>query len=255
MDDDAGARAQQRRDRQDGLALAAAQRLLDAGRVDEALAALSVLGADPTTAVRAHAAVLHAGVLLMAGRAADALDVLACVPERPTFPFDEGTRRMIEACALRQARRYADALRAARLSVAQGTTPGRLLVLADAQKHAGHLDDASLTLESLLARDPDNATALAQLAGYKNLLGADTEAATLLEQFRACADGSADARRNEAFIHATRGDLDATLAALAAALRDEPDVTRGYIADEIELDRFRAAPQFIALVGRIERSR
>lgn len=245
VDDD---QAQQRRDRKDGQALAAAQRLLDAGRTDDALAALTELAAEPTTPLRANASLLYAGVLLMAGRVDEVLAVLARLPAEPSFPLDEGYRWMIEACALRQARRYDDALEAARQSVARGPTSGRLLVLADAEKHAGRLADACATLERLLGAEPGHPTALAQLAGYRNLQGDLVEGARLFRAFQAVADDGADAARNAAFSHATRNDLEATLAALAGALALEPAATRGYIADEVELDRFRADPRFRQLL-------
>jgi tetratricopeptide (TPR) repeat protein len=248
VDEGAAAREAKLRDRRDGVALAAAQKLLDEGRVDEARATLVELVVEPLTPIRAHAALLAAGAALMAGDPSGALDVLARIPERPVFVIDEGYRRMIEACALRQARRYDDALVAAVRSVSHGPTPGRLLVLADAQKHAGHVEEAARTLEDLLARDPDNTTALAQLAGYKNLLGDVHEGARLLALFGERADESADALRNRAFVHATARDLDATVHALSCALALEPEATRSYMADEIELDRFRHEPSFRALV-------
>ena len=247
---DAVAAAARRRDRADGSALAAAQRLLDAGRADDARAALAPLAADPTTAVRAHACLLYAGLLLMAGRADEALRALAAVPRTAPFAVDEGYRRMIEACALRQARRYPEALAAARGAVELGATSGRLLVLADAQKHAGELHAAVRTLAALLDDEPGNLTALAQLAGYRNLLGDRDEAARLHARFRALDDGSADARRNDAFYHATRGDLAPALAALEIALRAEPEATRSYIADEVELERYRTDERLRALTAR-----
>lgn len=237
-----------KRDRQDGMALVAAQRLVDEGRVDEAREVLSALAASPSTAIRGNASLLYAGLLLMGGHSAEALEVLGRLPDRPGFPIDEGYRRMIEACALRQARRYDDALVAARASVACGPTSGRLLVLADAQKHAGRLDDACATLARLLEQEPANATALAQLAGYRNLQGDFVEGERLYRAFLAVADEGADGARNAAFVHATKNDIEATLTFLQRALALEPGATRSYISDEIELDRFRAEPRFVRLV-------
>lgn len=229
--------------------LSAAQRFLDDGLVDEAARKLAPLALDPTTPVRAHAGLLYAGVLLMTGKAKDAVDVLERVPVAPPFPLDEGYRWMLTACALRTARRYQDALAAAHRAVDQGATSGRLLVLADAQKHAGQLDAAAVTLERLLAKEPRHATALAQLAGYRNLAGAHDEGAQAFAAFRAVADAGADSARNEAFYFATRNDLAQTLAALQRALSLEPAATRGYIDDEIELDRFRDCREMRALLG------
>lgn len=232
--------------------LAAAQRLLDDGALDQAMRKLAPLALDPTTPVRAHAGLLYAGLLLMSGRASEAVAVLERVPAAPAFALDEGYRWMLTACALRSARRYADALAAALRAVEHGPTAGRLLVLADAQKHAGALAEAIATLERLLAGDARHATALAQLAGYRNLAGALDEGARVFDAFlgAVAAQGSAagaDAQRNRAFYCATRDDLEGTLAALAQALRAEPMPTRGYIEDEVELDRFRALPAFRAL--------
>lgn len=229
--------------------LSAAQRFLDDGMVDEAARKLAPLALDPTTPVRAHAGLLYAGLLLMTGKAKDAVAVLDRVPVAPAFPLDEGYRWMLTACALRTARRYDDALAAAQRAVEQGATSGRLLVLADAQKHAGHLDAASATLERLLANEPRHATALAQLAGYRNLAGARDAGAQAFAAFRAVADASADSARNEAFYFATRDELAPTLSALQRALALEPDATRGYIDDEIELDRFRDSAELRALLS------
>ncbi len=234
-------------DRDDAAALAGAQRLLDAGLADEARARLAPLVDAPHTAVRAHACLLYAGVSLMAGKPEDALAALDKLPARPPFAIDTGYRKMIEACALRQTRRYAEALAAAQVAADEGATPGRLLVLADAQKHAGLLDAAAATLSRLLDGEPDNATALAQLAGYRNLQGDLDAGAACFERFRACAAAGADARRNEAFFFATRGNLDATVAALRAALDEEAEATASYLVDEVEFDRFRGAPAFVAL--------
>ena len=229
--------------------LSAAQRFLDDGLVDEAARKLAPLAVDPTTPVRAHAGLLSAGVLLMTGKAKDAVDVLERVPVAPAFPLDEGYRWMLTACALRTARRYPDALAAAHRAVDQGATSGRLLVLADAQKHAGQLDAAAVTLERLLLKEPRHVTALAQLAGYRNLAGAHDEGARAFAAFRAVADAGADSARNEAFYFATRDDLAPTLAALQRALSLEPAATRGYIDDEIELDRFRDCSEMRALLS------
>ena len=237
-------------DRRDGVALASAQRLLDAGRVDDARDSLAALAADPATAIRAHACLLYAGLLLMVARADDALAALSRIPAAPAFAVDEGYRSMIEACALRQARRYDDALVAAHAAVLRGPTSGRLLVLADAQKHAGHLDDASRTLRTLLQREPEHVTALAQLAGYRNLLGDLEEGAVLFSSFCELADDSADAKRNEAFYFATKNDVDGAVAALASALAVDHDVTLGYLDDEVELERFRGVACFDALRSR-----
>jgi hypothetical protein len=237
------------RDTVEARTLSAAQRFLDDGDVQQATLKLAPLAEDPTTPVRAHAGLLYAGLLLMTGKARDAVAVLDRVPLAPAFPLDEGYRWMLTACALRTARRYDDALVAALRAVEQGATSGRLLVLADAQKHAGHLDDAAATLEKLLAKEPRHATALAQLAGYRNLAGAHDAGAKAYAAFRAVADKSADSARNEAFYFATRDELAPTLAALQRALSLEPEATRGYIDDEIELDRFRDSVEMRALLA------
>src|SRR4051812_16771264 len=93
-DDDA--RAARGRDRVDGAALVTAQQHVEAGRVDDACAVLTPLSRAPDTAVRAHAALLHAGALLMRGDPAAALAVLANIPDKPAFDVDDGYRRMIE---------------------------------------------------------------------------------------------------------------------------------------------------------------
>jgi tetratricopeptide (TPR) repeat protein len=235
-------------DKLEARTLAAARRLLDGGDVQRAAGALAPLAHDPTTPVRAHAGLLYAGVLLMSGRALDAVDVLERIPTTAAFPLDEGYRWMLMACALRSARRYDDGLTAALRSVEQGTTAGRLLVLADAYKHAGRLAEAIATLLHLLEHDPHHATGLAQLAGYRNLAGAMDVGARTFDKFMAVADGGASAKRNEAFYFATKGDVARTVAALAHALALEPAATRGYIADEVELDRFRGHEGLRALL-------
>jgi tetratricopeptide (TPR) repeat protein len=236
-----------KRDRADSIALSGAQRLLDAGHVEDARAILVELAEDPSTPIRAHGCLLAAGVCLMCGAPQDALALLSRLPAQPAFAVDEGYRRMIEACSLRQLRRYDEALAAALASVEAGPSAGRLLVLADAQKHAGRVDDAARTLRSLLDREPDNVTALAQLAGYLNLLDDVDGADAMFAKFRAASTNDADAHRNAAFYFATRGDVDATVHALKSAVALDPDATRAYIADEIEFDRFRGAPSFLAL--------
>ena len=55
--------------------------------------------------------------------------------------------------------------------------------------------------------------------------------------------------RNEAFYFATCDELALTLAALKRALALEPEATRGYIDDEIELDRFRDSVEMRALLA------
>jgi tetratricopeptide (TPR) repeat protein len=246
-------RLKKARERQDGAALATAQRHLDEGRLDAALGLLEPLATDPTTPLRANASLLCAGVMLMAGRSADALRVLARLPtdtQAQGLSLDEGYRRMIEACALRRERRYDEALAAAEQSVAQGATTGRLLVLADAQKHAGALEAGARTLERLLASEPGHPTALAQLAGYRYLQGAVEEGARLFAAFEAAVgEETADSLRNTAFVHATRGDVARTIEALRGALALEPAATRGYIADEVELARFHGDERFGALLA------
>lgn len=237
------------RDTVEGRTLAAAQRFLDEGRVDEAARKLAPLAEDPTTPIRAHAGLLYAGLLLMKGQAREAIAALERVPREPTFPVDEGYRWMLTSAAMRSARRYDDALRAAEKSVAQGATSGRLMVLADAQKHAGQIDAAARTLERLLASEPHHATALAQLAGYHNLAGALADGARVFASFLRVAGRSADGARGEAFYHATRDELGPTMDALRRALTLEPEATRGYIDDEIELDRFRDCAEMHALLA------
>lgn len=242
------------REQLEGRTLAAAQHLLDDGDLEQALHTLAPLAVEPTSPVRAHAALLQAGVLLMLGRASDALQLLEHVPRTPAFALDEGYRCMLMACALRAQRRYADALASAQAAVELGPSVGRLLVLADAQKHAGLLAAAIATLEGLLAREHSHATALAQLAGYYHLAGAPNDGTRVFAAFHAAVAregtaASADVLRNEAFYFATLGDLDSTVAALAGALALEPAATRGYIADEIELDRFRSLAVFRALAS------
>jgi tetratricopeptide (TPR) repeat protein len=253
LDNAAADKAALYRDRRDAAALTTAQQLVEAGRAADARAALAAVvavAADEPTAVRGHACLLYAGASLMCGAPQDALAALAKIPARPAFALDEGYRKMIEACALRQLRRYGEALAAALASVEHGPTPGRLLVLADAQKHAGHVDDACRTLTNLVDRDPHNITALAQLAGCLHLRGGDGDAdsaAACFARFAVLDDNGADAARNAAFVHAVRGDVDACVAALSRALATEPEATRGYIGDEVELERFRADPKFAAL--------
>ena len=177
--------------------------------------------------------------------------MLERVPQTPAFPLDEGYRWMLTACALRSSRRYLAALAAAERAVELGPTTGRLLVLADAQKHVGQLAAGIATLQRLLAGEPRHPTALAQLAGYHNLAGALLEGSRVFAMFLAGVEGvegrSADGQRNRAFYFATRGDLASTLVALSQALVLEPEASRGYIDDEVELDRFRALAAFRAL--------
>jgi tetratricopeptide (TPR) repeat protein len=238
-------------DRADARALAHAQRLLDAGQVAEARAVLVPLAADPATAVRAHAALLDAGLALMSGRAAEALATAQRVPAEPAFVLDQGYRAMVVASALRQLRRYPEAVAEASRAVAHGASAGRLLVLADAQKHAGLVAEAVRTLEQLLAAEPMHVTALAQLAGYLALAGRTADAAEARARFDAASSSSVetgDVARGRAFIALCARDLDAALSHLARALALEPDATRAYLVDEVELDPWRADERVRALV-------
>ena len=93
---------------------------------------------------------------------------------------------------------------------------------------------------------------MAQLAGYENLRGDVEAGASLFAKFRALCDAGdvsndADAHRNAAFYFVTKGDLPAAVASLRRALTIEPDATRAYIADEVELDRFRSDAELRAL--------
>ena len=115
------------------------------------------------------------------------------------------------------------------------------------QKHAGHLHEAQTTLRALLRDEPHNATASAQLAGYCVLAGDVNEGERWFKHFLDVNDGDADAQRNAAFYWATRNDLARTVASLHNALTLDPAVTRAYLADELEFERFRDEAAFQAL--------
>jgi tetratricopeptide (TPR) repeat protein len=235
-------------------ALGAALRCLEAGELRAAhdlLAPLTGLDADaPDTAVRAQARLVRAGLHLMEGHAVEALALLAKLEPRPPMsgspeavehdavPVDHGFRLMLRAHALRLLGRCDEAVAAARASLVHGATSARLLALADAEKHAGALDDAIATIERLLVAEPRHAVALAQLAGYHNLRGDLTTADETFARFEACCDESADGHRGAAFFFATRGDRERTLHHLRAALVKDAAGTEAYLRDEAELRRF-----------------
>jgi tetratricopeptide (TPR) repeat protein len=233
------------RNRRDARTLSDAQRLADGGEIEAARVALAALAETPVTSVRAQAALLFSGLCLMRGLPQDALAALERVPAQ--LVADPGFASMVAAAALRQLGRYPEALARAERALEHGETPGRLLVLADAQKHAGQLPDAIATLERVLASAPHDATALAQLAGYLFLSRDRTLAASIEERFEACAPDNAESDRGRAFIALTRADLDAAIASLERAFEREPEQTRAYVKDEVELQRFASDPRIGAL--------
>lgn len=234
-------------ERDDAVQLQKAQRLLGAKSYDAAADILEKLTNPVNTPLRANATLLFAGVELMQGRAQHALEVLERAPSSAEFKIDEGYRHMIKSSAYRQLGEIGQALAHARAAVTRGETSGRLLTLADALKHADELDEAIRTLERALQIEPDNAVALAVLAGYQVLNGEVDEAKDTFERFLEVAPKDADTARNTAFFHAVMGDRKKTVACLRAALDDDATITKAYIADEVEFDRFRKDPEFAAL--------
>jgi tetratricopeptide (TPR) repeat protein len=234
-------------DREDAVQLQRAQKLLGQKKYDEAGDILEKLTNPVTTPLRANATLLFAGVELMQGRADHALEVLERAPASTEYKIDEGYRHMIKASAYRQMGEIGQALAHARAAVTRGETSGRLLTLADALKHADELEEAITTLQRALQIEPDNAVALAVLAGYQVLAGEIDEAKETFSQFLDVAPKDGDTARNTAFFYAVMGDRKRTVACLRAALDDDAAITKAYIADEVEFDRFRKDPEFAAL--------
>lgn len=235
-------------DREDAVQLQRAQKLLAQKKYEEACAILEGLSRPVSSALRANASLLYAGVELMQGHAKNALDVLERVPATAEMRVDEGYRHMIKASAYRQLGEIGQAIAHARAAVTRGETSGRLLTLADALKHADQLDEAIQTLQRALQIEPDNAVALAMLAGYQVLNGDVDEAKETFSQFLDVAPKDGDTARNTAFVHAVMGDRKKTVQCLKAALDEDAAITKAYIEDEVEFDRFRKDPEFAALV-------
>ena len=235
-------------EQQDVAAWLRARALVDAGDVDAARAVLAALTDPPVTALRANASFLFAGVELLRGDAKAALDILARVPAATPWALDDGYRHMIAASAHRRLRDVDAALHHARRAVAHGATCGRLLVLADAQKHKGLLDEARATLERVLSDAPEEPAALAALAGLRALQGDVDAARALFARFSAVAPDDADTARSAAFFHAVMADVPALARALRRALVLDDRATRAYLADEVELDRFRSHEELRALL-------
>lgn len=231
----------------DGRTLTDAQRALDAGDVDRARRILEELTVDVTTRVRAQAGLLLSGLFLMQGDASAAFALLARVP--PALVVDAGARALLLASALRQLRRYADALVEAERAVDHGPSGNRLLVLADAQKHAGKLEDAIATLERLVTDDASHGTALMQLAGYLNLIGDTARADAAWARAEAQPMPPVEAALGRAFFFVTRADVDHALTALEEAFALDARVTRAYVDDEVELDPYRGHPRLAALLA------
>lgn len=227
-----------------------AQKLLGQKKYPDAAAVLETLTNPVSSALRANASLLYAGVELMQGNADKALAVLNRMPEKADFKFDLGYRHMIMASAYRQLGEIGQALAHAHAAVTRGETSGRLLTLADALKHADRLEEAIDTLQRALLIEPDNAVALAVLAGYQVLNGDVDDGKATFASFVDIAPHDGDTARNSAFFHAVMGDKKKTLQCLKTALADDADITKAYIKDEVEFDRFRKDADFTALMGR-----
>lgn len=234
--------------REDAVTLSRAQKLLGQKRYREASQVLDGLTNPVSSPLRANASLLYAGIELMQGHPDRALEILERAPTRPDLKLDEGYRHMIKASAYRQQGEIGRALAHARAALERGVTSGRLLTLADAQKHADDLDAAIETLERALEIEPENPIALASLAGYQVLNGQVDEGKETFGRFLDVAPQDGDTARNSAFFHAVMGDKKKTVASLKTALAADSEITKAYIADEVEFDRFRKDSDFKALV-------
>ena len=210
------------------------QRLLAAGRIDEALAVLRPLAQDPQTTVRAHAAMVAAALLTSRG-AADATEALTLLDRIPTLAaVDRGLVCLLRAQGLRRLGRVDDAVASALASCAHGMSAERLIVLACSQRQAQRLDDAIASLVRARGAAPDDVTVLGHLAGYLALAGRLHESDAALSQLRdvVASAETPEGLRALALALACRQRLGPAQQALDAAVAVDPMATRAWFEDD-----------------------
>jgi len=220
------------RNRADAQLLQRSGQLLGAGRTDEAIAGLRSLAGGPTTTVRAHAATILATLLVEAGAAGEALEVLAAIPDRGVT-VDRGLIAMVRAQALRRVGRRADAVVAAAEAWTAAPSTERCLVFAAALLADGQAARASVVLSDGLAVAPDDVGLLGQCAGALALAGEVAPARAMLERLaRHRSDTDAEWQRQWAWASTCIGDVVTGQAALDAAFALDPAGTAAWVADD-----------------------
>jgi hypothetical protein len=220
------------RNRADATLLQRSGQLLAAGRTAEAIAGLGALAAQPTTTVRAHAAAILATLLVESGSAAEALHLLAGIPERGVT-VDRGFIAMVRAQALRRVGRRSDAVTAATEAWAAGRSTDRCLVYAAALLADDQAERASVVLMEGLETSPDDVGLLGQCAGALALSGQIAQGRAMLERLaRHRADTDPEWLRQWAWASTCLGDVTAGQSAFDAACGIDPTGTAAWAADD-----------------------
>ena len=220
------------RDRADAAQLQRSGQLLAAGRTAEAMAGLHSLATQPTTTVRAHAAVILATLLVEHGGAAEALHLLAGIPARGVT-VDRGLVAMVRAQALRRVGRRADAVAAAAEAWGAERSTERCLVYAAALIADGQVAEASAVLMQGLEASPDDVGLLGQCAGALALTGQVAPARAMLARLaRHRVDTDPEWLRQWAWASTCLGDIEVGQAALDAAWAIDPTGTAAWCDDD-----------------------